>query len=132
VEVLDDKTGRSGARFLARAVVWFARHIERREQRGRHGACNHRPWTILPADVAAELVRLGLNRLSALAPTRRLRAPNDDRQRHRPSQPSARQALGLHHLRTRPYAPKTTDVIDKPFLGRSAHGRLRGEEQGSR
>jgi transposase len=40
--------------------------------------------------------------------------------------------LRLRHLRTRPDTPKTTDVIDKPFLGRAAHGRLRGEEQGSR
>jgi transposase InsO family protein len=44
---------------------------------------------------------------------------------------------GVRHLRTRPYTPRTTDVIDKPFLvgrcyGRAAHGRLRGEEQGSR
>jgi transposase InsO family protein len=27
--------------------------------------------------------------------------------------------LRLRHIRTRPYTPKTTDVIDKPFLGRS-------------
>jgi transposase-like protein len=45
--------------------------------------------------------------------------------------------LRLRHVRTRPYTPRTTDVIDKPFLvgrcyGRAAHGRLRGEEQGSR
>jgi transposase len=28
-------------------------------------------------------------------------------------------SLALRHIRTKPYTPRTTDVIDKPFLGRS-------------
>src|SRR3954447_1840171 len=33
---------------------------------------------------------------------------------------AACQKLGVEHRKTRPYTPKTTDVIDKSFLRRSA------------
>ncbi|BAB52320.1 mlr5962 [Mesorhizobium japonicum MAFF 303099] len=49
--------------------------------------------------------------------------------------PSESAISRLRHVRIRPYAPKTTDVIDKSLLidlrySPVAHGRARGEEQG--
>jgi transposase InsO family protein len=73
VEVLDDETGDSCARFLARAVVWFA----------RHGVCVRRVMTDNGTGYRSHLFR------------------------------QAREALGLRHLRTRPYTPKTNGNAER-------------------
>ena len=73
VEVLDDEAGDSCARFLARAVVWFA----------RHGICVRRVMTDNGTGYRSHLFR------------------------------QACQALGLRHLRTRPYTPKTNGKAER-------------------
>ena len=73
VEVLDDEAGDSCARFLARAVVWFA----------RHGICVRRVMTDNGTGYRSHLFR------------------------------QAREALGLRHLRTRPYTPKTNGKAER-------------------
>ena len=73
VEVLDDETGDTCARFLARAVVWFA----------RHGICVRRVMTDNGTGYRSHLFR------------------------------QARQALGLRHLLTRPYTPKTNGKAER-------------------
>jgi transposase InsO family protein len=77
VEVLDDETGDSCARFLARAVVWFA----------QQGVTVRRVMTDNGVGYRSHLFR------------------------------QAWQALGLRHLLTRPYTPKTTDEVEQLFLG---------------
>jgi transposase InsO family protein len=73
VEVLDDEAGDSCARFLARAVVWFA----------GHGICVRRVMTDNGTGYRSHLFR------------------------------QAREALGLRHLRTRPYTPKTNGKAER-------------------
>jgi transposase InsO family protein len=73
VEVLEDEAGASCARFLARAVVWFA----------RHGICVRRVMTDNGSGYRSHLF------------------------------PQAREALGLRHLRTRPYTPKTNGKAER-------------------
>jgi transposase InsO family protein len=73
VEVLDDEAGDSCARFLARAVVWFA----------RHGICVRRVMTDNGTGYRSHLFR------------------------------QACHALGLRHLRTRPYTPKTNGKAER-------------------
>jgi hypothetical protein len=73
VEVLNDEAGDSCARFLARAVVWFA----------RRGICVRRVLTDNGTGYRSHLFR------------------------------QAREALGLRHLRTRPYTPKTNGKAER-------------------
>jgi transposase InsO family protein len=73
VEALDDETGDTCARFLARAVVWF----------GRQGVCVRRVMTDNGTGYRSHLFR------------------------------QAREALGLRHLRTRPYTPKTNGKAER-------------------